>query len=196
MRKSNSMLAGVVPSTAFHKARFDTMQLHDDWEHLLGKISPNFTMLIHGKPGNGKSTFCYLFAGYLALHHGKVLYITAEEANGYTVKEKLERLKVAHPHLHFADSLESALKKKILEHYDFIFFDSINSAGMTLAHVRGFIKHYPDKALIFVSQNTKSGQARGSLELQHDVDIVLKAEKGTVENVKNRFGGNGKIKVF
>jgi predicted ATP-dependent serine protease len=67
---------------------------------------------------------------------------------------------------------------------------------MTPAHVRGFIKHYPDKALIFVSQNTKSGQARGSLELQHDVDIVLKAENGVVQNVKNRFGGNGTMQVF
>jgi hypothetical protein len=36
-------------------------------------------------------------AHYLAVHHGKVLYCAIEEGFGYTLQEKVGRLKALHP---------------------------------------------------------------------------------------------------
>jgi predicted ATP-dependent serine protease len=193
MNRGNT-LSGVVPSGEFNRAQFAVMELKPAWASLLGQVSPNFTLLVHGPPGNGKSTFCYLFAGYLARHHGPVLYVAQEEKNGYTVKEKVVRLNLAHQELSFADSFANAQRE--MGRFSFVVIDSLQAAELTLPQVRALLARYPDKGFVFVSQNTKAGQARGSLEIQHDVDIVLKAELGLISNLKNRFGGTGTLNVF
>jgi predicted ATP-dependent serine protease len=51
---------------------------------------------------------------------------------------------------------------------------------------------------IYIFQVTKDGRFRGTNEFEHLVDCVLKAENGTItsKGCKNRFGGNGSVKVF
>jgi DNA repair protein RadA/Sms len=44
-------------------------------------------------------------------------------------------------------------------------------------------------ALIVIAQQTKDGSARGSLELQHDVDGVIELDKTEVRVPKHRLGG-------
>lgn len=86
---------------------------------------PQFQAKVSGKPKLDKSTLCVEFAGYLASHHGKVLYVAKEEGLDLTLQQKLNGKDVAHPNLDIASVLPDDLAP-----YDFIFIDSVTRMGL------------------------------------------------------------------
>ena len=82
-------------SMDFANMEFATIGLKGKWYKLIGDPSRNFTAMVFGKPKMGKSYLCIDFAGYLARHHGKVLYVAKEEGLDYTLQQKLNDKDVA-----------------------------------------------------------------------------------------------------
>lgn len=147
--------------------------------------------MIFGRPGEGKSTLAIMLANYLAENHGKVLYVGREEGVTGTMQEKLQRLNAAHKHLYVTDSMPTDMSG-----FRFIFLDSINSIGIDPKELETLYKRYPSKSFVSVFKGTKNGDFRGSLDFEHDVDVSIKCEKGKAYVNKNRFGGNGKMKIW
>lgn len=181
----------IMNSVDFANMHFNTIGLTGKWFDLIGDPSSNFTAMVYGKPKMGKSYLCIDFAGYLARHHGKVLYVAKEEGLDYTLQQKLTDKNVQHSNLDVASQIPQSLSK-----YDFIFLDSVNKLGLQPEDLTRLKADYPGKSFIYVFQSTKDGNFRGENSFQHDVDVVIEIpEKGKAVQF-GRFNQGGEISIF
>ena len=180
----------VINSNDLRGMEFETLRLKSPYLELIGDPSKNFKAMVFGEPKGGKSTFCINFAKFLAENHGKVLYCGIEEQVGYTIKEKFDRLNAYHQNLDIAEAIPDNLSG-----YDFVFIDSVTRAKLEVDDLRKLIAANPNKAFIFVFHSTKEGSFRGQQTFQHDVDIIIKVEKG-VAKAFGRFNQGGEMRIF
>lgn len=168
---------------------FKVLELASPWQEFLGNPANDFSMAIHGLPGQGKSTFAIQHAMYLAENHGKVIYITAEEGFSKTMQDKLKLNQAFHPDLHIADlrSIEEIFAEPQMDTYTFIFIDSLNKLHIDPDTLRELRKRYKRAGFITVSQSTKDGKLRGSQEILHDCDIEIVVKSGIAVSQKNRY---------
>ncbi len=181
----------IMNSMDFANMEFDTIGLQGKWRELIGDPSRNFTAMVYGKPKMGKSYLCIDFAGYLARHHGKVLYVAKEEGLDYTLQMKLNDKNVKHPNLFVSSILPANLSQ-----YDFIFLDSVNKLGLAPEDLNRLKAFNPTKSFVFIFQTTKQGNFRGENVFQHDVDIVIEIpERGKAVQM-GRFNQGGEMRIF
>ena len=184
-------LPPVMNSMDFANIEFDTIGLRGKWHDLIGDPSRNFTAMVFGKPKMGKSYLCIEFAGYLARHHGKVLYVAKEEGLDMTLQKKLNERNVKHPNLYVASLLPADVSK-----YDFIFLDSVNRLGLKPEDLNNLKVRNPAKSFVFIFQSTKMGDFRGANSFQHDVDVVIEVpERGKAVQM-GRFNQGGEMEIF
>ncbi|MCB9225358.1 MAG: AAA family ATPase [Crocinitomicaceae bacterium] len=183
----------IICSNDLKGMKFRSLDFKDDWQSLLGKPSVDFKMAVFGKPGQGKSTFCLQFANYLAQNFGRVLYVSGEEGFSKTMKDKLQDNRAFDKNLFIADicSAEDMIENIPQNAYHFIIVDSLNNMGIDENSLLELEEHYNNCAMISIAQSTKKGEMRGSQEILHNVDIVLKVEDGFAECTKNRFAPLG-----
>lgn len=184
-----SGLDGVMTPEQISNKHYELLPFTGQWETLLGKPEKNFTMMIHGEPGGGKTVFLMQFVKYLC-QFGKGLYVSSEEHGSFTLKEKIDKYLIPFPqNLHFI----SHLSEMDLDNYNYSFavFDSINDLGMNLEYFKELKRRNPNTAFVLVLQNTKDGQFRGGKEWEHEVQIVGKVEKGLISIYKNRYNVYG-----
>ena len=93
---------------------------------------------------------CIDFAKHLAKYHGNVLYAAIEEGYGYTMKEKLERLKALHKNLYISEIIPNKLQQ-----FDFVFIDSVSKGKVDNDKLNELIKSNPKTAFIFIFHSTK-----------------------------------------
>ncbi len=179
----------IISSQQLVAMEFTEYTFSGKWQHFFGNPSTNFNCVIHGLPGNGKSTFSIQFAKYLADNFGKVIYIAAEERFSKTTKDKLVDQGAVSDNIHIADykNADEIMGLMPKNMFDFIFIDSLDVMRIGPNKLRALKAIHPKAAFITVSQSTKTGQMRGSQEIQHEADIVVKLEGGTATTQKNRF---------
>jgi deoxyadenosine/deoxycytidine kinase len=166
---------------------FQTIGLQGRYKELIGDPSVGFTAMVYGLPKSGKSTMCLDFANYLAAHHGKVLYCAIEEGFGYTLKEKIERLKAHHSNLYITDRVPENLND-----FHFVFIDSVSKAGMDVNDIDALRKMHPEVSFIFIYHTTKEGKFKGVNEHAHEVDVIIQVEKGKATST-GRFNAGGSM---
>lgn len=168
---------------------FQTIGLKGKYRELIGDPSVGFTAMVYGLPKSGKSTMCLDFANYLASHHGKVLYCAIEEGFGYTLKEKIERLKAHHSNLYITDRVPENLND-----FQFVFIDSVSKAGMDVNAIDQLRKMHPDTSFIFIYHTTKEGNFKGVNEHAHEVDVIVQVDKGKATST-GRFNAGGSVEI-
>ncbi|WP_296687403.1 AAA family ATPase [Flavobacterium sp.] len=168
---------------------FQTIGLQGRYKELIGDPSVGFTAMVYGLPKSGKSTMCLDFANYLAANHGKVLYCAIEEGFGYTLKEKIERLKAHHSNLYITDRVPENLND-----FNFVFIDSVSKAGMDVNDIDALRKMHPEVSFIFIYHTTKEGKFKGVNEHAHEVDVIVQVEKGKATST-GRFNAGGVMEI-
>jgi hypothetical protein len=168
---------------------FQTIGLKGKYRELIGDPSVGFTAMVYGLPKSGKSTMCLDFANYLASQHGKVLYCAIEEGFGYTLKEKIERLKAHHSNLYITDRVPENLND-----FQFVFIDSVSKAGMDVNAIDQLRKMHPDTSFIFIYHTTKEGNFKGVNEHAHEVDVIVQVDKGKATST-GRFNAGGSMEI-
>lgn len=179
----------IVNSGELLKMDFQTIGLQGKYRELIGDPSVGFFAMVFGLPKSGKSTMCLDFANHLATNHGKVLYCAIEEGFGYTLKEKIERLKVNHPNLYVTDRVPDHL-----DQFQFVFIDSVSKAGLEVSDMDEMRKVNPNTSFIFIYHTTKEGKFRGVNAHAHEVDVIIEVEKGKATST-GRFNAGGSVGV-
>ncbi|WKZ60811.1 MAG: hypothetical protein QY309_04855 [Cyclobacteriaceae bacterium] len=168
------------------------------YEHDLGPFKKEFhrlnsdsNVMIWGQPGHGKTVKLLQLAQHFANNGKKVLYVAEEEYGKSTLAEKLTTFKIGHPNLSFSGELV----EDHLAHFDVIFFDSVNSMGLTSHDVKRLDKKYPNKLFFLIVQTTKEGDFRGGRDWEHIVDIAGEIRNRKLILRKNRLDSNFKTKA-
>ena len=179
----------IISSKELAKYDYKALCFTGKWMQFIGYPSINFQCAIHGRAGEGKSTFAIQFALYLAENFGKALYISSEEGFSKTFKDKFVLNNALSDNLYVADlkSYDDIIKEIPVNAYHFIFVDSLNNMRIDAEMLKKFRERYKNSAIITISQATKDGKMRGSYEIIHDVDIEIIVTNGVATTNKNRF---------
>lgn len=210
------MKAGVSLSDPTTKLLMDKVGFSEDFAAFLGLVCYPFKMLVWGLPGSGKSTFCMKLANEIATKH-PMLYIAGEEAlNSPTLLDK-QRRTLATQNANRCVFLNRLPKSEqewkqlvqsqgpiVVSPYKAIFYDSVTKLGITPFYVNAAANDFRLPALektlshVFITHAQKDGQQyRGDGSWGHEVDIIVRVEKGVATTEKNRFGEVGRtLRIF
>ena len=165
---------------------------------LFGELLEPFSMLIYGKPGQGKTSLALILAQDLE-PNGKSLYILADKGTIDTrLKKQLERLKISknivfYPSKDWADpGVERYLNDNA---YKFVFIDKIGDVyNIKQDELKDLIEKYPDKSFIYLARTNKAGKEYiGDPEIGFKVDTIVFVGNMTAKTTeKHRDGETGK----
>jgi len=182
--KKAAGLNGIVDASALAGMQFRTFELTDRYKREFHKLNSDTQAMIWGSPGHGKTVWALQFAQYLAEKLNlKTLYIADEEFGRSTFSEKIRDFKIGNPNLHFAKRLDES----VIDQYDAVFFDSINSIGMSIKDYQKFVDRHPGKLYVLIVQSTKDGDFRGGNDWEHEVDVAGEIRNRQLILHKNRF---------
>ena len=169
--------------------KFKNLTFQGRWKDFIGLPSTHFHLAIHGLPGQGKSTFCILFAEYLAENFGEVMYVSGEQGFEKTLQDIINRTGANSDKIDFSDPRHYDEVYTCVERnkYNFIFIDSLNTLQIDEKRLKKLKEYYSQSAFITISQSTKDGKMKGNNEILHDADTVIGVHKGMATTSKNRF---------
>lgn len=179
----------VVTSSDYKKEYLPELKLKDKWKYLMGNPSPNFYALIHGLPGNGKSTLAVQFAEYMQQNHGNVIYLASEQFGVNKSFQKLLRMNDANFDVHIkANKLNPKEALKIIKNYSMVVIDSVNHIKWSQDDLEYLRANAKNTAFLAIMQSKKDGDFKGDQEFAHNCDIILKVDKMVAYQYKSRFG--------
>ncbi len=162
---------------------------------VFGSPAPNFTALVWGSKGSGKSTFALGFADVWARHVAPVLYVSAEEAHGPAFAARIRRLDAGSPNLHVStydadDGLGGILRDLRATGAGLVVIDSISWIDPQSTAFGDFARMLQEAgvALVYIAHALKGGtDYLGPSRVGHAVDAVVKIEGGEATAEKNRY---------
>jgi len=182
-----------------------------------GGIVPGSITLIGGEPGIGKSTLILQTCAMLALHVGRVLYVSGEESV-QQIKMRADRMELAAPELflltetNLADIFEQINRIDpvilIIDSIQTIYTEESESSPGSVSQVREcasrlqMLAKTTGVSVFMIGHVTKDGSIAGPRVLEHIVDTVLYLEGDPFQafrllrSVKNRFGATSEVGVF
>jgi len=167
-------------------------------EFLGNSVNYNFTALVYGSPGGGKSHFATYLAKYIE-QAGKVLYVLAEEQITPHVKERISKYSTQNTDYKVTRKESDVIALLKTGNYKFVVIDSINGMVNYNNHL-SFVTKLKELGLygiIILNQVNKNGQFTGKQEVLHEVDIEIIVEDGVAMTAKNRFNLNNKsLNIF
>ena len=178
----------IVTANELTKKKFETIGFKNEYLDFLGDPPDGFHIAVYGLPNHGKSTWALKFALYLSQNHGKVLYVSSEEAHSKTISDKLIRLGANTDLIGVADySGDDVRAMKNLKIYRFVVLDSADNMNLSVLDVENWKINNPKQSLIVIHQTTKEGVLRGSNEIIHNAGAVICIENNQARLVKNRY---------
>lgn len=188
----NKGLSGIMTAQEVASMKFQLLPFTGIFGNLIGQPEKNFSMMIHGEPGAGKSTFILKFVKYLS-GFGRVLYVSSEEFGSVTLTNLVnENLNPIPDNVHFFSDLYSVN----VSDYDFVILDSVNDLNIKLEDFKYIKQSNPNTGFIMVLQHTKNGQFKGGKEWEHEVQIAADIVEGTIYITKNRYGAKENWRFF
>lgn len=176
------------------------------YDNLMGKVEYNTTIIISGNQGSGKTTFSLqLCDEFMRLGHGQALYISPEQIRYTTAGEQptealanvLRRNNITQNIAFTGVKSFNAISDRILQtKAKLVVIDSITKTNIAVEDRDNMLRLHNNIMFMFILQGTKAGKYRGSSMWAFDADIVLNAEKGTIESTKNRYCPLAKHSVF
>lgn len=154
----------------------------------LGELPSEWSCMISGPPGHGKSTFSMKLCSTIAQKSRACLYWSFEEGHSESLKRKLRQNNINGKNLLFtqADDLEDFLEDLEIFHPKCFVIDSLNDACLDTKDIKSLKKN---KCIgIYLVHQTKDDKYKGDSSLGHEIDIHLEIKDFTVKVKKNRFG--------
>ena len=173
--------------------RFKLLDFDGLWKNRLGTPEEGFCAMIYGPSGSGKTTEMIRLAAYCS-QFGKVMYNSWEEGISQTLQETIADSEIPEDvPMYFYDSLEYDVMcaKAKSTRSKFIVIDSIQYMAFSYAQYQDFVKRFPTKSLLLISQVNNSGKPRNGTQILHAVDIKMQVNAGAAEyRSRYRKGGH------
>ena len=175
--------------------KFDCYDFEGVWAESFGKPEKNFSAIVYGESGNGKTDLCVKFAKYLS-NFNKVLYLSHEEGISSTIQEAMARNsmtdvtgKVILAEKATMDELVEYLRKR--NSPGIVLIDSLDYMRLTTDQYKRLREAFPKKAIIIIITwsvgNQPKSQAARDIEYMCDIKIRVKSY---VAQPRCRYGGN------
>jgi hypothetical protein len=178
----------------FLNKKFKTLAFAGDWSDFCGQPEENFSAIVYGMSGNGKTDFCMQFAKMLS-RFDKVYYNSFEQGISKSLQECLIRQKISEVagrivfgHMETFEQIKERLAKK--KSPKFCFIDSRDYMGMTTDQFKELKAMFPKKCFIIICHEDGAkpkGNHGKSIEFMVDIKIRV---RGFVAMPRSRFGGN------
>lgn len=173
--------------------KFKTLSLPEEWKRSMGLPADNFSAIIYGMPGNGKTDFCMKLAKMLS-KFGKVFYNSLEQGWSQSLKECIVRHrmievdgKVVFGMDNYADLVNRLSKPKSPK---FIIIDSRDYMGLTATQFKYLRGRFAKKSIIVVCHEKGAkpkGEDGAAIEFMCDIKIRVRLY---IADVRSRYGGN------
>lgn len=176
-------------------AKFDTIGLTGPYLAVIGEACRPTHLFAYGNGGSGKSSFMLRYCEFLNKLGYKVLYIAGEQFNTPTFTKLLNDLNInANENFEIVKDLNT----RNLKNYEFVALDSKDSLGIEVEDFKQLKELYPEQSFIISSQGTKAGDYTGSGKWLNEIDTMIYCEAGIARtgNEKNRWGGQGEMRIF
>lgn len=174
------------------------LMLYDEKNReLFGRLGENFSMLIWGSPGTGKSTLALNLLKDLS-NYGSTLYFTTEErVEDGIITERLNLISGDYKNnVWFDDSrnISNLINTVRNKEVKFVIIDSVNKLKMKTEDLSDFIMENKGVNFLLIAHANKDKRTfKGDTDLEHDRDVVVKLKDGYAETTKNRFSAVNKI---
>lgn len=175
----------VVPAEMILEMSFVSLKLNSYWDSLFGDLPSNFSMVIYGDAGAGKSNFALKFANELK-HHGKTVYFPFDERISITIQKKIIENDIRGVDMSRARNkreMEFVLKKGS---YKFVLIDSATKSHLTIYDIEDLVKKYPDIGFVSVFELNRHQDIFGHYNFTQFCDLLIKMEAGKPK-VKSKF---------
>lgn len=179
---------------------FKTVPLNELWKSVLGEPEVNFTTIIYGPPGSGKTTFSLRLSHYLSTI-GKVYYNSVEQGFSKSFKDQVVNAGLANVSesrfmIGDRDSFEDMMTKISTTKPHYIIIDSLQYIDLTIAQYKELIERFPRKAFVIISQGTtQAPEGKVGKALEFMVDIKISVNAGVVAT-RSRYGATKDMRLW
>jgi predicted ATP-dependent serine protease len=187
------------PSTLYDVSRmpYQRLGLRGDWHAFVGSVpaTEQWTMLVSGPSGSGKSSFCLGLAKELS-RFGHVLYVAAEERlKSGTIRIRAKVMHITSQRIWIYDtiSISDVVEELKTGRYAYCLIDSVQELRATVEESLELKEQFPDISFIFVAQaDAAERRSLGGHKVKHMVDIRVWTEAEDdgsrwAVNLKNRY---------
>lgn len=177
----------------FLNKKFKTLNFEDKWKSSFGDPEDNFSAIVYGMSGNGKTDFCLQFAKMLS-KFDKVYYNSYEQGISKSLQEGILRQqlptngRIVFGHMEDFEQIKERLDKK--KSPKFVFIDSRDYMDLTITNFKEILSRYPKKCFIVVCHEEGAkpkGNHGKAIEYRCDIKIRV---KGYISMPRSRYGGN------
>jgi endogenous inhibitor of DNA gyrase (YacG/DUF329 family) len=166
---------------------YEVYKFDNNFECVFGHPEKSFAAMIHGSQGSGKSTFAVKFASYFS-KFGKTCYFSLEEGSSLSFRNKIVNNAIYGSFDVSQETIPTAIQKQS-ENYQLCVIDSVSHANFNIPDIEEItrFRKRTNTSFLLIFHETKTGEYKGNSYYGHLVDILLKAENGTVTVEKNRY---------
>ena len=163
----------------------------------MGNPQEGFHAMLHGKPGQGKTSFALQFADYFDRMYGKTIYLTAEQKGlNKAFQSALNRFAPsAGFNIHTKPPKSVSELIASIRGFKLAVLDSIDHLGMDWQAIKEVKEACPSVALLTIHHSTKEGKFKGGQELEHECDISIRMDSFIAYQTKSRFAAPAEIEL-
>ena len=176
--------------------KFDRLPFEGEWRKAVGNPTKNFSAILYGNSGNGKTTGIILLVKYVCSFGLRACYISHEEGVSGTMQDAFNRQNMMSENSGQIVLAEDASFEETLEYFskrgspEVAIIDSIDHCDMTKEQYIILRQKLKKKIIILVAWSQGSRpKTQAAKDIEYMVDVKLFVKNFMIWP-KSRFGGN------
>lgn len=171
---------------AIKNKKYHSLELDPKYAELMGEPERNFTAIMYGESGSGKSVFALQFAEYFANEFGKGFYNSHEEGANKTIQDRVINFNVTAKRLWIADCYDF---EEMCDHIQrtycrLVVIDSVKYMNFTIAQLKDLRERFAKRQLtiIMIDFGASKGSPTSGKDLIHVSDVKMYFKDGIVHS--------------
>lgn len=167
---------------AIKAKRYDTIDLGEYYNNLLGNIESRTAIFAYGTSGSGKSVFILKLSDHFSIKHGKAIYNSHEEATKKSIQDRINNFEISSVKLFIGEqiSFDDMMRKIKSNYYRLAVIDSVQYMQFTYAQLIELNETFKKRKIVLII--VSSGQAYKkpdcSKDIMHACDVKMFFDKG------------------